>query len=181
MGRVPTFIRKPRPLTPQSLRELALAYVARFATSEAKLARYLGRKVAERGWDDAALPDIAGVVEAVTKLGFIDDALYAETQARSLTRRGFGRRRVDAAVRAAGIGDAARVLADTVVADNRTASALRFAERKRLGPFAAAAVGDPALRQRQFAAFMRAGHDPAITRTILALPPGADLSVLDEP
>jgi len=42
--------RKARPLKPESLSEMALAYVSRFATSQAKLTRYLNRKLAERGW-----------------------------------------------------------------------------------------------------------------------------------
>ena len=43
-----------RPLDPARLEELALAYVARFATSAAKLERYLPRKLRERGWDGRA-------------------------------------------------------------------------------------------------------------------------------
>ena len=43
--------RRPRPpLEQEKLSELALSYVGRFATSRAKLATYLERKVRERGW-----------------------------------------------------------------------------------------------------------------------------------
>jgi regulatory protein len=37
--------RQPKPLDPARLDELALTYVARFATSAAKLERYLKRKL----------------------------------------------------------------------------------------------------------------------------------------
>src|SRR5690606_22662366 len=42
--------RAPKPLDAARLDELALTYVARFATSAAKLERYLKRKLRERGW-----------------------------------------------------------------------------------------------------------------------------------
>ena len=38
------------PLDEAGLNELALAYVARYATSRAKLLAYLARKLRERGW-----------------------------------------------------------------------------------------------------------------------------------
>ena len=44
-------IRAPKPLDAPRLEELALAYVARFATSAAKLETYLRRKLRERGWE----------------------------------------------------------------------------------------------------------------------------------
>jgi regulatory protein len=46
------------------------------------------------------------------------------------------------------------------------AAALRFAKRKRIGPFAA---GEPdrEARQRAFAAMMRAGHKMDVVRQVL--------------
>ncbi len=41
--------RKPSPLTATRLQDLALSYVARFATTRAKLEAYLVRKLRERG------------------------------------------------------------------------------------------------------------------------------------
>jgi hypothetical protein len=46
--------RSKRPLGAARLDELALAYVARFATSRAKLTRYLSRKIRESEWTDDA-------------------------------------------------------------------------------------------------------------------------------
>ena len=50
--------RKPSPLTATRLQDLALSYVARFATTRAKLEAYLVRKLRERGWegDDPPTP-----------------------------------------------------------------------------------------------------------------------------
>lgn len=172
--------RPARPYTADSLRELALFYVGRFATSRAKLTRYLQRKLAERGWEGEAMPDVAGLVEAMAGYGYVDDAAFAETQARSLTRRGYGRRRVDMAVRAAGIAEEDRIRADAVTDGTRVSSALKLAQRRRWGPFASERIDDPAKRERMIGAFLRAGHDPAISRAILALAPGADTAELEE-
>jgi hypothetical protein len=60
-------------------------------------------------------------------------------------------------------------------------AALRFAERRRIGPFSAAA-GDPRMREKAIAAMVRAGHSFALSRTIAGLAPGAavDLEELRE-
>ena len=164
----------PRPIDRARLDELALAYVARFATSEAKLARYLARKVHERGWDGAELATeaVAAAVERCVRLGFIDDGDYARMRGGALTRRGLGERRVRAQLSADGIAadTAAPVLADA--REDRVTSALVFARRRRLGPFGGGVTADPKARDKQFAAFLRAGHDAAVARHILAIAPG---------
>jgi len=164
--------RRPRrPLDPLALSEMALAYVARFATSRAKLARYLTRKIREREWEGEAQPDIAGLIEKLAAQGFVDDRAFAEAKAASLTRRGFGERRVRVALNVAGIGDADR--SDALAASEAKAvdSALRFAERKRIGPFAEAAK-DPAARAKALSAMIRAGHGFDLARRIVDWPAG---------
>ena len=77
--------RKPRPpLDEDQLKELALTYVARFATSRAKLAAYLDRKVRERGWAGNGEPPIERLVAKAADAGFIDDAAFALSKSRSL-------------------------------------------------------------------------------------------------
>ncbi|HKR24262.1 MAG TPA: RecX family transcriptional regulator, partial [Allosphingosinicella sp.] len=51
------------------------------------------------------------------------------------------------------------------------AAALRFAERRRIGPFAAAEP-DRAGREKALAAMLRAGHPPALAKRLIAAPPG---------
>ncbi len=171
--------RRARPLDPEKLDELAIAYVGRFATTRQKLARYLARKLAERGWDHATLPDCAAIVDRLASYGFIDDAAFAEAKARSLTRRGYGKRRVDAAVRDAGVAEPDRAGADSISTDARLASALRLAERRRWGPYATDGLTDPKLREKRIATFIRAGHDARLARAILAIEPGGDVGTLD--
>lgn len=172
--------RTPRPLDEAQLRDLALYYVGRFATTRVKLQRYLSRKITERGWDGQDPSGAAArVAEQLTSLGYVDDAGWASMTARSLVRRGYGARRVDQSLWAAGVADDDRLESRAIVAETRLISALRLAERRRWGPFAVeAVVDDPHRREKQVATFVRAGHDARIARRILALAPGADISEL---
>lgn len=156
--------RKP-PLTRAALRELALAYVARFATSGGKLQRYLDRKLFERGWDDEGAPDCADLVREFAALGYVDDAGFARMRGDALLRRGMGARRVAQALGEAGI---ARQLVEKLAPDAATAraAALRLAQRRRFGPFGAA-VPDRAAREKQVAAMLRAGHPLDFARNLV--------------
>jgi regulatory protein len=164
--------RSPVPLDGKSLHQLALRYVGRFATTRAKLRSYLIRKVRERGWAEAGAPDLEQLADHFAQLGYVDDAGYALAKSRSLTGRGFGKRRVVQALHVAGICEedakAARGHADT----EAVTAALRFAERRRIGPFGTAAVTDPKDRERMLAAMIRAGHGFGLAKAILDLPPG---------
>jgi regulatory protein len=166
--------KRPRPpLDEEKLRELALAYVGRFATTRAKLASYLSRKIRERGWDGERELHVEALVEQLASLGYVDDAAYALSKARSLSSRGYGLRRLDQSLRAAGIegedGEAARELAE----GERIEAALRFARKRRIGPFAAEEL-DPAARERALAAMIRAGHSFAVSKAVLSLEPEAE-------
>ena len=169
--------KKPRPpLDAEALERLALFYVGRFATTRAKLAAYLTRKVRERGWEGPG-PDLERLVERLSGLGYIDDAAFASARAASLQRRGYGERRIGQALKAAGIEEADAAGAREQARDNAHSAALRFAERKRIGPYAPA-VPDRDARQKAFATMMRAGHPLDIVREVLNASPG-DIPEMD--
>lgn len=148
--------RAPRPLNAALLREMALTYVARYAVSGAKLETYLKRKLRERGWEDEGEPDIGELVQRYIGLGYVDDEAFARTKAASLLRRGYGPRRVEQALGAAGIAQDIRVRMRAGEGAERS-SALAMARKRRFGPFGAEHT-DRALRERQIAALLRAGH-----------------------
>ena len=148
--------RRPRPLDATKLEELALAYVARFATSAAKLERYLVRKLRERGWDGEREPDLAALVGRYVSLGYVDDAAFARAKGGSLLRRGYGPRRVRQALAEAGIDEATRDEARAGAAAERRA-ALALARKRGFGPFGLARP-DRQQREKQLAAMLRAGH-----------------------
>jgi len=167
--------RKPRPpLGREKLNELALAYAGRFATTRAKLKSYLQRKVRERGWDGGPAADIDAIAERFAAQGYVDDAAYALSKSRSLTGRGYGLRRVDQSLHMAGVEDADAAPARLLAQADAVESALHFAERRHLGPFAGD-VGDRKARERALSAMIRAGHSFSLARAILDLPPGADI------
>lgn len=145
-----------KPLDKDALNRLALHYVGRYATTCAKLDRYLRRKVLERGWNESEPADIETIVARCAALGYVDDRAFAETRAASLGRRGYGARRIGAALQGAGIG---RELIADVMPDDDAAyrAAEAYAKRKRIGAFGHGDA-DPKVRQRQFAAMLRAGH-----------------------
>lgn len=149
--------RKPaRPLDATSLRDLALNYAGRYATTAAKLKHYLRRKLRERGWHGDDEPQVDAIVGQFVELGYIDDAAFAEARTRDLLRRGYGARRVSQALHHAGVDTEETDLPDMSDTQLRVA-ALAFARRRRLGPFAAEPP-DPKQREKQLAALVRAGH-----------------------
>ena len=145
-----------RPLDADALDRLALHYVGRYATTCAKLERYLRRKVQARGWAADVPPDFDAIVQRCAALGYVDDRLFAQTRSASLNRRGYGAARIGTALHQAGIDR--DIVADVMPDDDAAYRAAEtFARRKRIGIFGDAS-NDPRLRQRQFAAMVRAGH-----------------------
>ncbi len=163
--------RPPKPLDPARLEELALAYVARFSTSAAKLQTYLTRKLRERGWDGASEPQLAALAERFVAAGYIDDTAYARAKSGGLLRRGYGERRIGQALSAAGIAEEVRAEVRASEAARRRA-ALTLARKRRFGPFGAGAL-DRAGREKQIAAFLRAGHPMDSARVLVDAPNAA--------
>lgn len=164
--------RKPRPpLDPEALERLALNYAGRYATTRAKLRIYLGRKLRERGWAEAGEPPLDALIGRFSVLGYIDDKAFAASRAASLGRRGYGERRVRAALAAAGIGEDDGAEAREQARADGWSAALRFAERRRIGPYAPENP-DPARREKAMAAMLRAGHPLDIARKVVQAKPG---------
>lgn len=163
--------RIPPPLDEASLREMALHYVGRFATSRTKLLAYLARKIREHGWGGEEPADPQALVDRLNDLKYVDDASYAAMKSASLARRGFGARRVAETLRADGIAESDREEADAHTASESWTTADRFARRKRIGPYALD-VPDPKQREKWIAAFLRAGHSYATARKWVDAGPG---------
>lgn len=153
------------------LRDLALHYVGRFASTRAKLVAYLRRKLRERGWRGDKAADVEALAERFADLGYIDDASYAAMKGGALTRRGYGARRVAESLRAAGVESEDRTEAEEQAAADRWNAAETFARRKRIGPFASEPPSR-ALREKRIAAFLRAGHDYDMARIWTDAAPG---------
>ena len=165
-----------RPLDDQTLSELALRYVGRFATTRAKLRSYLQRKIRERGWSGGREPDAEAIAKRFAELGYVDDAAYALAKSRALTGRGFGKRRLGEALRLAGVAEPDSQAALDHAEAEAVSAALRYAERRKIGPFAPGTTADPKERQRALAAMVRAGHGFALARAIVEMTPGQSVN-----
>lgn len=165
------------PLDPARLNEMALRYVSRFATTRAKLAEYLRRKLRERGWiEEGVTPDLAPLVEKLADLGYVDDAAFARAKGGSLRARGLGRGRLTQALRIAGVSEDDGAEATAAANDGAAAAALHFARRRRIGPYAAQRP-DRAGREKWIAAMLRGGHPLALAKRLVDAAPGEEWSV----
>ena len=173
---------KSRPLDETALKDLALSYAARFATTGAKLESYLVRKVRERGVAQDADGrtvelDITGLVTRLIELGYVDDDAYARAKSRDLTARGYGARRVEQALWAAGVSEEVRE--DHAPSQlSRRQAAILLARKRGFGPFGnrLASSEDQGeaenearrkQREKQVAAMLRAGHEYDDVRFII--------------
>ncbi|MDT8757259.1 RecX family transcriptional regulator [Sphingomonas psychrotolerans] len=167
------------PLNAADMERLALRYVERYATTRGRLADYLRRKIRERGWNGEAMPDTAALAQRMADLGYVDDRLFAESKAGAMSRRGLGARRVDQALRHAGVEDSDLDAVAPAVEANMISSAVAFARRKHIGPFARQLAERPQ-QEKQLAAMVRAGHPFELARKIVRMAPGDDVNALDE-
>jgi regulatory protein len=168
------------PLSEANLRDLALHYAARFASTGARLEAYLIRKIRERGLVEdrdadgsgrTIEVDVPALVARLVELGYVDDDAYARMRARDLGQRGYGARRVEETLRHAGVGEGLRRAHAPGEAASRRAAALMAAKR-RLGPFSTKPPdSDPLARrkahEKAVAAMLRAGHQYEHARFIL--------------
>ena len=169
----------PPPIDGPALERLALRYVERFATTQARLRQYLDRKIRARGFSGEA-PDTAAIAQRFADAGYVDDRSFGEARAAAMARRGLGARRVVGALRHAGVGgDDADAIAPAI--ESRAIdAALTYARRRRIGPFANEpnALQDRAFREKQLAAMIRAGHDFALSRRIVAMTTDEEVEAL---
>lgn len=176
--------RTPRKVTPESLRNAALHYLERYASSTANLREVLRRRVlrAERFHDtdrEAAEGWIEEIIASFAGSGLLDDAIYAEGRVRSMFRQGRSQRIMKLELMKKGVDP------DTV---DRTLSqleaehpapdrwaAIRYARRRRLGPYRSAARAD--FREKDLAALARAGFDYDVARDVVD---AADVDQLED-
>jgi regulatory protein len=79
------------------------------------------------------------------------------------------------ALKAAGIEEEHGAAACDHADAEAVSAALRFAQRRRVGPFADSAPRDHRDKEKALAAMIRAGHGFDLSRAILAMPPGSDV------
>lgn len=162
-------------LDQSTLESLALRYVSRYATTKHKLTSYLHRKVREKGSEVDQTDAIIDIANKYEQLGYIDDALFAQSKASALQRKGYGERRIAQALKNAGISEPDQEKALTLSEKSKWEAAEKFAQKRRIGPFAPEEY-DRAKRQKLLQAFMRAGHGYDIANRFVFAKPGEMVS-----
>ena len=166
---------KAPPLDESTLSELALTYVARFATTRAKLEDYLRRKVRERGWNGEGEVPVEEIATKMVEAGYVDDAGYARSKASALLRRGYGPRRVSQALQMAGVDEEIAGEMAPSEAEQRLA-ALSLARRRGFGPFGQGEL-ETSRREKQLAAMQRAGHSIALALALIDAPTTSEAEI----
>jgi regulatory protein len=164
--------RRLRPPTPERLRNRALAYLRRFATTEAHLGGVLLRRArpeaAAHGIEEADLVAmILPLVRRLAEAGAIDDAAFARARARRLTGEGNAPGRIRDKLRQKGLaGEAVATAIDEVgqeVGDVELAAAIAFARRRRLGPWRRGGMTP----EKELATFARAGFGYRVAQQVI--------------
>jgi len=176
--------RKTGPLKPISLERSALHYLERYASSEAGLRAVLARRVERAARDgrcdaDEARGWIEPIVEKFRRLGYVDDAAFAEAKVASARRRGDSRAKIRMTLAQKGVDGE---LADRTLGahdaeedgDAEYAAACRFARRRRLGPMRAPEERAER-RDKDLAALARAGFSLDVARRVLEIDDAEEL------
>ena len=161
----------------------AVDYLSRYATSQHRLHEVLGR-FALRKLDKHDPDEIDAAISATVKrcqtLGYLNDDAFAKNLARSQRQKGQSKLGIRQRLRQHRIDDTiidvALDAADQYSANGELIAALRFARRRRLGPFDRQQYDDEKGRQaqrqrqqRQLGSLARAGFTMAVSRTVIGL------------
>jgi len=159
-----------REIGPELLERWALGYLGRYASSAENLRRVLMRRARRYSSETAQQAEvlIEALIVRYRESGLLDDAAYAAARVESLRRRGDSLKAIRARLAAKGVSaevavDAVAGLRDSAIDPDVTA-ACAFARRRRIGPFRRGSAD----RQRELAAFARAGFGRRVAQAVLA-------------
>ena len=170
------------PRKPANVRIMSKAvnYLGRYASSRHNLVQIL-KQFASRKLTDFNADDIAAAIhqtiDQCEQLGYLDDWRFAVTMARRQRHLGRSQAVIRQRLRQHALGDDiiahALAEADENIANGDLQAAIRFAQRRRLGPFAKRHSAhyqrlDPhAQKKRDLGAMARAGFSIVISQQVL--------------
>lgn len=165
----------PKKITPEYLKNSSLYYLSRFTTSSENLKRVLMRKVARSANHHGTDPKegqllIQEMITNYLRSGLLDDDAYAKAQATNLHNKGNSSRNIRSKLRQKGLESEVIELAVSALRNNyenpERVAAIRFAQRRRLGPFQKKELNDE-IRKKQMATLARAGFSYKIAKYII--------------
>lgn len=175
----------PKQATPEYLEKAALHYLERYASSRANLRRVLMGKVERsarfHGTDrEAGAKAVEQLLDRLARAGYLDDAAYARSRAISLHRAGHGAQAIRMKLRQKGVDEdtcwAALESLEEEADAPELAAALRYARKRRLGPYRAP-DRRAANAERDMAALARKGFSLDLARQVVLTD---DLETLEE-
>lgn len=154
----------PKKVSESYLKNVALWYLERYASSAANLRAVLMRRVrvsaAHHGTDPGEGAELVdALIARYRAAGILNDRLFAETRARSLAERGTSARMIRRKLAEKGIAaDDAEAALEALRQEGTEEldAAYRYARRRRIGPFRTAEKRD-GMRDRDLAALARQG------------------------
>ena len=167
-----------KPVTAERLERAAYFYLGRFASTRANLRRVLLRKL-DRAEDlpPEAKTSLTQVIDRLLERfeasGMLNDAVFAEGKIVSLRRRGDSQRTIRQKLTMKGVE---KDVAEEKLAEDEQddlGAAWAFARRRRLGPYRPADKRAE-FRQKDMAAFGRAGFDYRTAKTVVEGEIGVD-------
>jgi regulatory protein len=167
--------RVPKRNTKRSLKNVALYYLQRYASSSANLKSVLMRRVHRSCAHHGSSVDVGeslvdGVINRLQELGLLNDAAFAEAQAISMHRRGNSRRAIKMKLFQKGLGggdiDAALSSLEEEFEDFEFIAAAALARRRRLGPYRDDQVRKE-LYKKDLATISRAGFSYDIAKKVI--------------
>jgi regulatory protein len=167
--------RVPKKITERSLKNVALYYLQRYASSSANLKSVLMRRVHRSSAHHGSSVDegeilVDGVIARLQELGLLNDAAFAEAQAISLHRRGNSRRAIKMKLFQKGLGgndiDAALHALEEEFENAEFIAAAALARRRRLGPYRDNEVRKE-LYEKDLTALARAGFSYDIAKQVV--------------
>ena len=174
--------KRPRKVTKDRLRNIALHHIQRYATSSHNLKQVLERRVMKAACPNetdlrAARTWIDEVVDALVRSGVVDDHRYAEGKTLSMLRRGQSPAKVRSYLRSKGLAsdaiDDALGHAEETLGDADFLAAQAYAARRRMGTYRQTEA-TPDNRQKELAALGRAGFRYDVARRIVDAEPDED-------
>ena len=159
----------------QRLMNKAVHYLGRYSASRQRLREVLQR-FAMRKLEAHEEAEVARAIDAVLddciRLGYVDDAAFALSRARSKRRSGGSALAIRRSLAEHAIGrdlaDEALAAADESTSDGELAAALRLAARRRIGPYFTRESDNDTYR-KQLASLARAGFSFATAKAVMAL------------
>ncbi|MEK9903942.1 MAG: RecX family transcriptional regulator [Rhodospirillales bacterium] len=151
----------------------ALAYLDRYGGPRARIQRTLERRARRKGLEDeAARQIISAAMHELDQLNIMDDATFAAGKAAALRRRGASKRQALAKLAMSGIepqlaAEALDELDSRSEDDAERAAAIRYAQRRRLGPWRLDQQTRGERRERDIAALTRTGFSVGLSIAVI--------------